>query len=218
MDNTLADQLTEALGAKAIDATRSVILPTSRDGLVAAIRVLAAGKHPLAVTSAAPAGRPSDDSVTLISLSQLAAVDVDVAAMVVRAEAGATVEAVRGAAHRQGLAVPGLPAGDTVEHVGGVIMRGQVPRRSLSGIEIVLPTGERISQGGRVLKDVSSFDVATLMLGSMGRYALVLAVTLRLQPEAAVVPIGAARGEISSLALPDLPRAFDPNGLLRRLK
>ena len=87
-----------------------------------------------------------------------------------------------------------------------------MPRRTLTGVEAVLPSGELVSAGGAVLKDVVGYDLAGLLLGSLGRLAVIVAVRLRLEPAGAATPVGAAAGPVAPGVLAG---AFDPDGLLR---
>jgi FAD/FMN-containing dehydrogenase len=61
---------------------------------------------------------------------------------------------------------------------------------------------------------VVGYDLAAVLLGSMGWLALVTAVTFRLEPEAAKTPVPPppGRSEVASRGL--LTGAFDPQGLL----
>ena len=82
------------------------------------------------------------------------------------------------------LAVVGLGAETGSGHVGTLVARGEVPRRSLSGVEAVLSTGEAVKAGGAALKDVVGYDLIAALLGSAGRLAIIAAVTFRLEPAA----------------------------------
>jgi glycolate oxidase len=50
------------------------------------------------------------------------------------------------------------------------------------GIEAVLPTGEIINTGGRVLKNVSGYNLTQLIIGSEGTLAIITKITFRLIP------------------------------------
>ena len=70
-----------------------------------------------------------------------------------------------------------------------------------------------VSAGGAVLKDVVGYDLATVLLGSMGRLAIIVAVSLRLEPADARTPVADAPGAAAGTGV--LAGAFDPVGLLR---
>lgn len=164
-----------------------------------------------AVTDPAPGGRAV--SVSLAALDHLRA---DAGAMVVRAGAGATLVSLRAAVDGAGMALVGVPGGGAgvAVHAGSLVARGQAPRRALTGIEAVLPDGEVVHAGGGVLKDVTGYDLAGALLGSMGRLALITELVFRLQPRqaraAAPEAAAGAAGAVSEL----LRHAFDPDGLM----
>ncbi len=68
------------------------------------------------------------------------------------------------------------------------------------GMRVVLPDGERICCGGRVIKNVSGYDMNKLFIRSFGTLGIVTEVTLKL------LPMPAARTSVLGL-FPDLPGA-----------
>jgi FAD/FMN-containing dehydrogenase len=72
--------------------------------------------------------------------------------------------------------------------------------------------GERVSAGGSVLKDVVGYDLATVLLGSMGALAIIVAATFRLEPVRSRTPVAEPPGAVPPHEL--IARAFDPQGLL----
>ena len=206
-------RLREAAGARQVDQAASLVTPLDRAAAVAAVRVCADSGTRLAVRSSPASKTVAPGGGVLISLERLAAVEVRAAGITLRAEAGAAPDAVREAAAAAGLAVVGLGSGPLPSTVGGLVARGAVPRRSLTGVEAVLATGETIAFGGAALKDVVGYDIPSLFLGSMGRLGVLLAVTFRLEPAAARSGAGGAPGAVATDAT--LVRAFDPQGLLR---
>ncbi|HEY8675894.1 MAG TPA: hypothetical protein VIO13_08010, partial [Candidatus Dormibacteraeota bacterium] len=107
----------------------------------------------------------------------------------------------------------GLGAQTGSGHVGTLMARGDVPRRTLAGVEAVLTTGETVRAGGAMLKDVVGYDLLGALLGSAGRLAIIAAVTFRLEPAAARTPTATPPG--ARTWQPALADAFDPKGLLR---
>ena len=215
VDPVFRTRLTEVVGARAVKADRSAATPESAAQVALVCRLCAETATPLAVTSgpagegAAPAGG------LLLSLSRLVEVRVEPGRLVARAEAGAGVSALAEAAGAAGLAVVGLPGGRAPGRVGTLVARGAVPRRSLCGIEAVLATGEAVHAGGPVLKDVTGYDLAGVLLGSGGRLALITAVTFRLVANPARVPRQQPGGATADGPGAELVRlAFDPAGLL----
>ncbi|MXX85296.1 MAG: FAD-binding oxidoreductase [Acidobacteria bacterium] len=115
--------------------------------------------------------------------------------LTVEAWAGTTVGALNRqlAPHRQLLALdPPLPDRATL---GGVIAAGDPgfravpgsrPRDLLLGLSAVLADGTRIRSGGRVVKNVTGYELTKLFTGSLGTLGAITRVTLRLRalPEA----------------------------------
>ena len=51
------------------------------------------------------------------------------------------------------------------------------------GLEAVLPTGEIIETGGKVVKNVVGYDLTQLLVGSEGTLAIITQIILRLVPK-----------------------------------
>ncbi len=149
-----------------------------------------------------------------VSVETLDDIDCDPASLTLRAGAGARISSIRDAAAQDGLVIPGLPLRVTTDRVGSAIARGEAPRRALCGIEAVLTSGDVIHTGGRVLKDVTAYDLASMLLGSMGTLAVITAATFRLEPTMAGAEVAEPRGVTNAGDGPDLKAAFDPLGLL----
>jgi len=213
MDAELTRRLTEIAGAGGLVERTSVVIARDADSVAGIARVCAETLTPIAVSSGASGtdGAAPQRGV-VISLNRLTGISVAAGGLTMRAEAGATVAALRSAAGDQQLAVVGLPDAVDAEHVGTLIARGEVPRRSLCGIEAVLSTGERVSAGGSVLKDVVGYDLGTVLLGSMGALAIIVAATFRLEPVRSRTPVPEPPGAVPPHEL--IARAFDPQGLL----
>lgn len=215
MDAALRARLGEAAGEAAVDAVAGTVSPGSAEQVEKVCAACAASGTHIAVTSTAARGVEAPGGTVLVSVAGLDGVEVDTARLVVRAGAGATLAAVRAAVEGAGMALGAVRASTSGDRpVGELVARGALPRRALTGVEAVLPSGERVSAGGAVLKDVAGYDLAGTLLGSMGRLALVTAVTLRLQPagqpQESIEPAGAPRAALGDL----LERAFDPQRLL----
>jgi FAD/FMN-containing dehydrogenase len=210
MDAALRSRLEQHAGAGVVQADGSVA-PASAHQVAAVVRVLGEARAPFTVGSG---GTAAAAEAVQLSLARLTGVELRTGALTLRAEAGAPVDALRGAAAAAQLAVMGLPSTVTTGHVGGLVARGEVPRRSIAGIEAVLATGEAVRTGASVLKDVVGYDLPALLLGSMGRLAVIVAVTFRVEPERsrAIVPppTGVTQPGGGLLA-----GAFDPHSLLR---
>jgi len=137
---------------------------------------------------------PADDC-TLLSTERLSEVhELDADDGVLHVGAGAAVGRLQEAARAAGLELPlAPPSGRST--VGGVLAaaaRGPralglgPPRRAVLGLTVVLGSGEVTRCGGRVVKNVTGYDLAKLYVGSHGTLGVIASAWLRLRalPEA----------------------------------
>lgn len=74
--------------------------------------------------------------------------------------------------------------GMVVQNAGGVrAVRHGVMRNQVKGLEVVLPTGEVITTGGKLIKDNTGYDLTHLMIGSEGTLGVVTKAILKLYPK-----------------------------------
>ncbi len=211
MDVTLRRALVEAVGPDSFLHDGSILAPATADGVSDVLRIAEEHQLHVRLTSGAGEAVTAPNGGAILSLARLVELSVDASNGVARAEAGTTLTALAAALADAGMAVPGLVSAPGSDHVGALIARGGVPRRSLTGIEAVLPGGDLVQFGGAVLKDVVGYDIASLLLGSSGRLGAILAVHLRLVPAAAAVEVAAPAGPRD---VGELTGVFDPEGIL----
>lgn len=73
--------------------------------------------------------------------------------------------------------------GNVAENAGGArAIKYGVTSRYVLGLEVVTPTGEVIELGGKLVKDVSGYNILQLMVGSEGTLGIFTKITLRLMP------------------------------------
>lgn len=102
---------------------------------------------------------------------------------------------ITGELHRfveaEGLFYPPDPAsldscsigGNIAEDSGGPrAVKYGVTRHYVCGLEAVLPTGEVITWGGKLVKDVTGYNLAQILVGSEGTLAVITKIILRLLP------------------------------------
>ncbi|HEU5151697.1 MAG TPA: FAD-linked oxidase C-terminal domain-containing protein [Iamia sp.] len=89
-----------------------------------------------------------------------------------------------------GLVYPVFP-GESSASLGGNVntnaggmraVKYGVTRNHVLGLEAVLPSGEVLRTGGKVVKSSTGYDLTQLIIGSEGTLALVTEITLKLQP------------------------------------
>lgn len=218
MDASLRDRLGAALGRESIDSSGTVVSPADADQVAVACRTCAESGTPITISSSAPAASTAAGAGVLLSVHRLSGIAVDRGSLTARAAAGASVSALRSAVDAAGLALAvrvATAAQSESVAVGALIGRGDLARRGLTGIEIVLAGGERVHAGGAMPKDVAGYDLAGALLGSRGRLGVVVAATFRLIPAGATASDHEPPGPSGAGGAGELVRAaFDPQGLL----
>ena len=129
----------------------------------------------------------------ILSLERLKAIDIDNRNMMATVEAGVTLGEVLERAEEGGLFFPPHP-GDLNAQVGGLVacnaggaraVKYGIMRSYVKGIEAVVPTGECLKMGGKLIKNNTGYDLIHLITGSEGTLAVITRVTLRLFPKPA---------------------------------
>ncbi len=103
---------------------------------------------------------------------------------------GVTLAQLNEALAPHGLVYPVFPGessgslgGNVATNAGGMrAVKYGVTRNQVLGVELVLPSGEVLRAGGKVVKATSGYDLTQLVIGSEGTLGLVTEVTVRLHP------------------------------------
>ena len=213
------------------------LAPTDADGLADAVRWAVASEHPLEVIaggSKRALGRPVQSAATLSLAAFDGIVDYQPSELVLTAQAATPLATIEAAveAERQMLAFEPADYGPLLGAAAPATLGGALacnlsgPRRIKAGaardhflgVHAVSGRGERFKAGGRVVKNVTGYDVCKLLAGSYGTLALMHEVTIKvlpapertrtvlvfgLEPAAAVEALGTALGsahEVSGAA------------------
>jgi glycolate oxidase len=137
---------------------------------------------------------PVPESVVLCLAKMNRVLEVDRANLTLKAEAGATTQAVSDAAAEAGLFYPPDPGSMRISTIGGNVaensggLRGLkygVTRNYVMGLEVVLPDGEVLWTGNKCVKDVAGYSLRDLFIGSEGTLGVITQVLLRLIPKPA---------------------------------
>ncbi|AEH50444.1 FAD-binding oxidoreductase [Pseudothermotoga thermarum] len=119
-------------------------------------------------------------------------VEIDRENMVAVVEPGVITDEIQKLAEEYGLFYAGDPAssesssigGNVAENAGGVkVMKYGPTSHHILGLEVVLPTGEIVNFGGKVLKNVMGYDMVRLFVGSEGTLGIVTKIIVRLIPK-----------------------------------
>ncbi|NIO04950.1 MAG: FAD-binding protein [Proteobacteria bacterium] len=118
-------------------------------------------------------------------------IEIDRENLMVTAAPGVITGELQAAVESEGLFYPPDPASSESCSIGGNVAEGAGGSRAVrygttkdyvSGLEIVLPNGEMIQTGGKVVKDVTGYNLTQLIVGSEGTLGVVTQVVLRLIP------------------------------------
>ncbi len=122
----------------------------------------------------------------------------------------------------------GLLGREGVSTIGGVAaanaggprrVQAGAARDAMLGVRFVTGAGEVVKNGGRVMKNVTGYDLVKLMAGSAGRLGVLSEVSLKVQavPEAEATLVGEGMGDEAGLAAlrAALGSPFDVSGAAR---
>jgi glycolate oxidase len=135
---------------------------------------------------------PTQDGI-ILSLERLKAVEVDNDNLMAVVEAGVTLGELQGRAEEEGLFFPPHP-GDESAQVGGLVacnaggaraVKYGVMRNYVRGLEVVMPSGEVLNMGGKLIKDNTGYSLMHLLIGSEGTLGIITKTILRLFPRPA---------------------------------
>ncbi len=117
--------------------------------------------------------------------------DIDEKNFQATVEPGVITQKFQEELEERGLFYPPDPASRGSSHLGGNLaecaggpraVKYGVTKDYVLGLEVVLPTGEIITTGARVLKNVSGYNLTQLIIGSEGTLAVITKIIFRLLP------------------------------------
>jgi len=117
--------------------------------------------------------------------------EIDRENLMVTVEPGVITGDIHRAVEAEGLFYPPDPASLDSCTIGGNVAEGAggpravkygVTRHYVCGLEAVLPSGQIITCGGKLVKNVTGYDLIQLLIGSEGTLAVVTQIILRLLP------------------------------------
>lgn len=134
---------------------------------------------------------PRGDGI-VVSFERMNAIrEIDVENQVAVVQPGVSLAELAEKAGEVGLDYPVSP-GELSASIGGTVatnaggmraVKYGVTRHHVLGLEAVLPTGEVIRTGGKIVKVSSGYDLTQLIVGSEGTLALVTEATVKLSPK-----------------------------------
>jgi glycolate oxidase len=117
--------------------------------------------------------------------------EIDHENLMVTVEPGVITGEIHRAVEAEGLFYPPDPASLDSCSIGGNVAEGAggpravkygITRDYVCGLEAVLPSGEIITSGGKLVKNVTGYSLIQLLIGSEGTLAVVTKIILRLLP------------------------------------
>ena len=168
-------------------------------------------------------GNPPTKSDVMLDTTRLDRVlEHSQADMVVSVEAGITLEALQEHLGRAGQFLPLDPFNSPGHTIGGLLATGWTgplrfrfgsPRDFLIGIRVALPDGKLATGGGRVVKNVSGYDMMKLHYGALGTLGVIVAASFKVFPRPLHDVTVSSRGGwddiVRCVALPLAPSALE---------
>lgn len=192
------------------------VYPSSVEEIQEIVRVCKADRLSVipagACTMSARSARPDSYDVAVVTTHLRAVTDYQTENLVFAAEAGLTGREARErlAANNQLLALD-PPQFDRATLGGMVACRASGPARfahgtardAVIGLSVVNADGEVVRAGGKVVKNVSGYDLCKLYTGSLGTLGIIVETVFRLQPlpEMSVASIAAMESWVAADAL-----------------
>jgi glycolate oxidase FAD binding subunit len=170
------------------------IEPRDAEALATALRTLDSGSTPAIITgggSRLGLGNPVRGAQVELSCVGLVGIDeLDAADGVIRVGAGTPLAEIERAVRPHGWQLPLDPPGQGTTVGGTLASAAAGPRRlgfgaardCVLGLDTVLACGDRTRCGGRVVKNVTGYDLAKLYVGSLGTLGVIERAWLRLRP------------------------------------
>ncbi|MHC6180083.1 FAD-binding oxidoreductase [Clostridium sp. JNZ X4-2] len=126
----------------------------------------------------------------ILSLERLnRIIELDEKNLMITVEAGATLSDLLESLNKQDKLFFPIHPGDEGAQIGGMVMENAggtkavkhgIMRNHVKSLEVVLPTGEIVTLGGKLIKNNMGYDLLNMMIGSEGTLGVITKVTLKL--------------------------------------
>ncbi|MDR0448381.1 MAG: FAD-binding protein [Treponema sp.] len=171
----------------------AVVLPSSTEETAAVVKLANRERIPITPRGAGSGlsgGAIPEYGGIVVSLERMnRLIEIDRENMTAVVEAGMVTNDFAQAVEEQGLFFAGYPmslqtcfiGGNIAENAGGgKAVKYGVTGRYILGITLVTPLGEIVELGGKIAKDVSGYDLKSLIIGSEGTLGIVTRAIIRL--------------------------------------
>jgi len=186
------DEIAEGYYAHMPDA---LVRPGSTEEVAAVMKLANREKIPVTPRGAGSGlsggAVPLEGGIVLMCDRMNRILEIDEANMQVVVEPGVVTNEINEAIADKGLFFAGYPmsletccvGGNVAENAGGgKAVKYGVTGRYITGLEIVTPTGEIVQLGGKLVKDVTGYNLIGLMVGSEGTLCVFTKVFIKLMP------------------------------------
>ena len=194
-----------------------VALPRTTADVQLVLRLASAQRVPVvtrgAGTGLAGGSIPVVGGIVLAMARMNAMLELDVVNMLVRVQPGLVTFDLQEAVLRSGLYYPPDPASQKQSTIGGNVamcaggphgLKYGVTKDYVLGLEAVTADGRVMRTGGKMIKNVSGYNLTQLLVGSEGTLAVITEVILRLIP----------RPKSTRTAMAVFPRVGDASGMI----
>jgi glycolate oxidase len=172
-----------------------VALPRSTSQVAEILRIASTGRVPV-VTRGAGSGLaggsvPLAGGIALVLTRMNEILEVDTVNMLVRVQPGVVTADLQAEALRHGLYYPPDPASQRQSTIGGNVamcaggphgLKYGVTKDYVLGLEAVTADGRVMHTGGKMIKNVTGYNLTQLLVGSEGTLAVITEIILRLVP------------------------------------
>ncbi len=166
---------------------------------------------------------PNKDGVVLSLEKMNNVVEFDRENMMITVEPGVITDEIQKIADKNNLMYAGDPCSSDSSTIGGNIAENAGGNKVLKygptgyhvyGLEVVLPTGEIVTYGGKRLKDVTGLDMIHLLIGSEGILGIVTKIILRLIPKPKYTVALLAPFKTTEEAIEVVPKILTHSGIM----
>ena len=174
----------------------AIVIPQTKEQ-ISAVLTLANEEHFAIVPRGSGSGLsggsiPVENSIVLLMSHWNKILEVDAENLTVLVEPGVITADIHAAVEKLGLFYPPDPGsmnictigGNVAENAGGLRgLKYGVTKNYVMGLETVLPNGEIIFSGGKVVKDVAGYNLKDFFVGSEGTLGVFTKILLKLIPK-----------------------------------
>jgi glycolate oxidase len=174
----------------------AVVFPDGADQVSAIVRLCHARKVPFVPRGGGTGFTGGSVPVrggVVISLERMNRIlDIDEANLIAVVEPNVITGQLQDAVERVGLFYPPDPSSLNQSAIGGNVaecaggpraFKYGTTKQYVLGLEVVLPNGDIVRTGGKVVKNVVGYDLTHLLVGSEGTLAIITRIVLRLIPK-----------------------------------